>query len=98
MSALQQPFEEFKALTGVKRIVSFGGWTFSTEHDTYAIFRDGVTPAQRQRFANNVASVSHLDVLHLASSTLTSRSSLPFLLDASLLTLRRIYACSVYCQ
>ena len=59
MSELQQPFEEFKALTGVKRIMSFGGWSFPTKHDTYPIFREGVTPAQRQRVANNVASVSH---------------------------------------
>ena len=35
--------------------MSFGGWSFSTEQDTYPIFRQGVTGAQRQAFAANVA-------------------------------------------
>ncbi|KAK0662496.1 family 18 putative glycoside hydrolase [Cercophora samala] len=54
VSSLQGPYNDFKALTGVKRIMSFGGWTFSTAHDTYAIFRAGVTPAQRYAFAQDV--------------------------------------------
>jgi chitinase len=65
-------FNEFKALKGVKRILSFGGWSFSTEHDTFPIFRDGVTAAQRQGFANNVASVcwlsSYLPVINLSDT------------------------------
>ncbi len=47
-------FEDFKKLTGVKKIMSFGGWSFSTEADTFPIFREGVTAAQRLAFANNV--------------------------------------------
>ena len=47
-------FDEFKKLIGVKKIMSFGGWSFSTEADTAPIFRDGVTSAQRLTFANNV--------------------------------------------
>jgi chitinase len=47
-------FNEFKAINGVKRIVSFGGWSFSTETDTFPIFRAGVTAAQRDAFAKNV--------------------------------------------
>jgi GH18 family chitinase len=47
-------FEDFKKLTGVKKIMSFGGWSFSTEADTFPIFRDGVSSAQRLAFANNV--------------------------------------------
>jgi chitinase len=50
-------FEEFKAIRTSKRIVSFGGWSFSTEHDTFPIFREGVTPEQRQTFARNVVQV-----------------------------------------
>ncbi|KAF2734823.1 hypothetical protein EJ04DRAFT_492871 [Polyplosphaeria fusca] len=50
----QQMFTEFKALSGVKKIMSFGGWSFSTEADTFPIFREGVTPEQRQKFANSV--------------------------------------------
>jgi len=47
-------FNEFKALSGVKKIMSFGGWSFSTEADTAPIFREGVTAEDRQKFANNV--------------------------------------------
>jgi chitinase len=52
---LTSEFADFKALTGVKRILSFGGWSFSTDYDTFPVFRQGVTAAQRQTFANNVA-------------------------------------------
>ncbi|KFY44460.1 hypothetical protein V495_03438 [Pseudogymnoascus sp. VKM F-4514 (FW-929)] len=55
VSAAQQSFDHFKAMTGFKKIISFGGWSFSTSLDSYAIFRQGVTDAQRQLFANNVA-------------------------------------------
>ena len=40
-------FADFKALPGVARILSFGGWSFSTDYDTFPIFRTGVTAAQR---------------------------------------------------
>ncbi|EJP62058.1 chitinase-like protein [Beauveria bassiana ARSEF 2860] len=48
-------FESFKRLTGVKRILSFGGWEFSTSPSTYNIFRQGVTPANRLKLATNIA-------------------------------------------
>ncbi|OJJ03002.1 hypothetical protein ASPVEDRAFT_93638, partial [Aspergillus versicolor CBS 583.65] len=51
---LDDIFEEFKAIRIGKRILSFGGWSFSTDYDSFPIFREGVTPAQRQRFADNV--------------------------------------------
>jgi chitinase len=54
MSGQETIFQEFKALTGAKRIMSFGGWSFSTEGDTFPIFRQGVTAAQRDTFARNV--------------------------------------------
>ena len=44
----------FVSLTGVKRILSFGGWSFSTDQDTYPIFREGVTAANRATFISNV--------------------------------------------
>ncbi|KAJ2432128.1 hypothetical protein GGF41_000188 [Coemansia sp. RSA 2531] len=47
-------WNEFVALKGSKKIVSFGGWAFSNEPGTYAIFTDSVSDANRQKFANNV--------------------------------------------
>ncbi|KAF1993329.1 glycoside hydrolase family 18 protein [Amniculicola lignicola CBS 123094] len=51
----EDQFEKFKSMTGVKRIVSFGGWAFSTEAPTYNIFREGVTAANRATLATNIA-------------------------------------------
>ncbi|CAI7591731.1 unnamed protein product [Penicillium glandicola] len=48
-------FDQFLGLTDVKRIVSFGGWDFSTGADTYMIFRDGVASDNRETLAQNVA-------------------------------------------
>ncbi|KAI0505412.1 glycoside hydrolase superfamily [Xylaria bambusicola] len=44
-------FDEFKKLTGHKKVVAFGGWAFSTEPSTYQLFRNAVKPANRQKFA-----------------------------------------------
>lgn len=48
-------FQEFVALRGPKRILSFGGWTFSTSPATYNIFRQGVTAANRMAMATSIA-------------------------------------------
>lgn len=48
-------FENFKLIKGAKRILSFGGWEFSTSPDTYTIFREGVKAANRVRLAANIA-------------------------------------------
>jgi LysM repeat protein len=48
-------FQEFVSLSGPKRILSFGGWDFSTDPSTYMIFRDGVTAANRLSMATNIA-------------------------------------------
>ncbi|KAF1835102.1 glycoside hydrolase [Decorospora gaudefroyi] len=48
-------FTVFKKIQGAKRILSFGGWDFSTFPATYAIFRDGVTSANRLKMATNIA-------------------------------------------
>jgi chitinase len=54
VSGQETIFQEFKALTGAKRIMSFGGWSFSTDGDTFPIFRQGVPAAQHDTFARNV--------------------------------------------
>lgn len=48
-------FEEFKKIKNIKRILSFGGWDFSTMPDTYFIFREGVKPANRLKMATSIA-------------------------------------------
>jgi GH18 family chitinase len=40
---------------GAKRILSIGGWDFSTNPSTYNIFREGVTAANRLTMATNIA-------------------------------------------
>ncbi|KAH8811545.1 glycoside hydrolase family 18 protein [Xylogone sp. PMI_703] len=57
LSQVQSTFTEFVSQTGFKRILSFGGWSFSTSQDSYPIFRQGVTAANRQTFANSIVSV-----------------------------------------
>lgn len=54
VAAVDLQFQLLKDMKGIKRILSFGGWSFSTSMDTYPIFRQGVTDANRQKFANNV--------------------------------------------
>lgn len=48
-------WEDFKALPDVKKVISFGGWGYSTEPDTYDILRQAMSPANRDTFGNNVA-------------------------------------------
>lgn len=52
-------FENFKLIKGAKRILSFGGWEFSTSPDTYTIFREGVKAANRVRLAVNIANFAN---------------------------------------
>ncbi|EHK19253.1 glycoside hydrolase family 18 protein [Trichoderma virens Gv29-8] len=48
-------FNEFQRIVGAKRILSIGGWDFSTNPSTYNIFREGVTAANRLTMATNIA-------------------------------------------
>ncbi|KAF7126015.1 hypothetical protein CNMCM5793_002374 [Aspergillus hiratsukae] len=48
-------FGEFKRISGAKKILSFGGWDFSTAPATYQIFRNGVKPANRLTMATKIA-------------------------------------------
>lgn len=52
-------FESLKRLSGPKRILTFGGWAFSTEPNTYNIFREGVTAANRKSMATSIANFIH---------------------------------------
>lgn len=56
ISGVEDQFNKMKTLDmkGAKKILSFGGWSFSTSQDTYPIFRNGVAAANRKTFAENV--------------------------------------------
>lgn len=54
ISGVPDEFERFKKLTGVKKIISFGGWDFSTNAGTFRIIREAVKPANRNTFRDNV--------------------------------------------
>ncbi|GAB1217539.1 hypothetical protein ATERTT37_006778 [Aspergillus terreus] len=55
VTKVQAQFDGLLKLKAVKRVVSFGGWSFSTDYDTFPIFRVGVSPANREAFAQSVA-------------------------------------------
>ena len=49
-----QQWADFKKLKDVKRIVSFGGWAYSTDAATYNIIRSAIIN-NRENFATNIA-------------------------------------------
>ncbi|UKZ76900.1 hypothetical protein TrVFT333_004615 [Trichoderma virens FT-333] len=46
----------FMGLKDVKKIVSFGGWGFSTGVESYEVLRKAMSPESRDRFISNVVS------------------------------------------
>ncbi|KAG5913335.1 hypothetical protein E4U42_001275, partial [Claviceps africana] len=40
---------------GPKRVLSFGGWPFSPKSSFYPVFRDGIKPQNRERFASSIS-------------------------------------------
>lgn len=57
VSAEQDAFNQFASASGFKRILSFGGWSFSTDVDSFPIFRESVTDANRLTFAQSVVDI-----------------------------------------
>jgi chitinase len=56
VSGQQDQFDGLLKLEKIKRILSFGGWGFSTDTYTHNIFRNGVKDGNRQILAANVVS------------------------------------------
>jgi GH18 family chitinase len=54
VSKVQEQFEIFKRMKGVKRIISFGGWDFSTSPGTYRILREAIKLENSKIFKQNV--------------------------------------------
>ncbi|KJZ69269.1 hypothetical protein HIM_11343 [Hirsutella minnesotensis 3608] len=55
MGPVINQFHYFKQLEGVKKILAFGGWAFSTDPGTYGTFRTGVQSQNRIRMADKIA-------------------------------------------
>lgn len=47
-------FNDFMALDGVRKIVSFGGWGYSTDPATYEMLRSAMDPANVDTFVSNI--------------------------------------------
>lgn len=56
VSHIQVQWELFLQLSGFKKILSLGGWSFSAEPATYHIFRDAVKPSNQDAFVTSVVS------------------------------------------
>ncbi|EFA79685.1 hypothetical protein PPL_07376 [Heterostelium album PN500] len=56
VSAYPDSFTRFKHLPRVKKILSFGGWSFSTDVDTRPIFRNTLSFINRATFIGNLIS------------------------------------------
>lgn len=54
-SNLTQQWDAFRtASSSYKKVLAFGGWSFSTDYDTRAIFAQGVSASNRALFADRV--------------------------------------------
>ncbi|KAJ5708299.1 glycoside hydrolase [Penicillium malachiteum] len=54
ISTIEEQMNEFVGLSGLKRIITVGGWDFSTDVSTYDIFREAVsTDANRETLVSN---------------------------------------------
>ncbi|ODA83589.1 hypothetical protein RJ55_02104 [Drechmeria coniospora] len=56
VSSSQNQFRRFKEMSGVKKIISFGGWDFSTKPGTFRILREAVKGPNRATFVRNIVS------------------------------------------
>lgn len=54
--SVKEQFEIFKRMKNIKKIVSLGGWAFSTEPGSFSVLREAVLPANREKFKNNLIS------------------------------------------
>ncbi|KAK4208635.1 glycoside hydrolase superfamily [Rhypophila decipiens] len=54
ISHVQDEWDRFMAMKGIKKIVSFGGWDFSVLPGTYKILRDAIKAENRETFRRNV--------------------------------------------
>lgn len=56
ISDVEYKFSRFVKISGFKKILTFSGWAFSTEADTFQRFRDTTKKEYRETFVNNLVS------------------------------------------
>lgn len=56
ISSVEGEFSKFVKMSGFRKILSFGGWAFSTDPGTFQRFRDATKPEHRVSFVNNLVS------------------------------------------
>ena len=54
ISGAKDQFYLFKEMSGIKKIISFGGWDFSTKPGTFNILREATKPENRKTFEKNI--------------------------------------------
>ncbi|KAF3484076.1 glycosyl hydrolase, family 18 [Arthroderma uncinatum] len=54
VSKVKEQFGLFKGMSGIKKIISFSGWDFSTLPSTFHILREAVKPGNRDTFQKNI--------------------------------------------
>lgn len=54
ITSIKEQFELFKKMSGIKKIVSFGGWDFRTLSSTFRILREAVKEGNRDTFQRNI--------------------------------------------
>jgi GH18 family chitinase len=54
ISSVKDQFEIFKGMSGVHKVISFGGWDFSNLPSTFFILRQACQEANRGTFINNI--------------------------------------------
>jgi len=54
ISDIQDQFEIFLTMNGTKKMISIGGWAFSTDPATASRFRDSMSAANRATFISNL--------------------------------------------
>ncbi len=52
---VEEQFAKFKTMTGIKKVISYGGWTFSNDASTSHILHNAIRTENVVRFAQNVA-------------------------------------------
>lgn len=69
-----------KLRNGPKRVLSFGGWAFTPKSSYYPVFRNGIKPENREKFASSIskfADVTGIDGVDFVWETPGVNKSLP---------------------